>query len=567
MRQRTGWFLVLAMLVSACQPDRNPAEPGNQLESVTPSTLDVLPTNGGLDPSPIITPNPDGSETIRFEFTFNDSVHNRLIEGQPYGIWFGAGDTIVTDPPTGNVAFRVYHSWDYIYNLPSPSHYAAQPASIRQSFLYFDPPVRRVSFSYSSQPGAGGSGSPDDSFYFRVVSTTGSTLNLDSIHANNPFGGPLSNWDTLTAYSTNEDVIDHIFFNGIMVIDDLEIDREGSPGIVCDTAMRGSPTTCRVRPDVLQSLDSVVDWSFEALFEHDQQIWPIDGPDQDTVWAGTAVTGGTTFAIGVSGSDSIPLHGELVVLPRTDGWDWDQQDDWDFDDLEGRQGCTNLNWGNLRWIQGSLQATLGYNLRKSECWPGSVDPSPLHLPDDHFEPDSVTDGGPNHGLYFVKAVDYKMVRGSVLNPEMLPSAPVKEISKKDSRNCPDSLRIGSQNKAVVNFYIYNVTCMGNDLTPLNNGVSRHEAYGTGGQLNGHEAQRRIAAAALENNPYAAAEAVVDRSYGFLRISVGNAVAEVDQVITDGADGEFHIVVNQNFQEPAFIEHNNGQFHSQVLDDY
>lgn len=72
--------------------------------------------------------------------TFDNGVYLRMINGNPWGVWFGRSDEIVEDPPTDNM------HWYW-----GPDTNVAIQYRTSQSMLYFDPPIRRLSSSYSSQ--------------------------------------------------------------------------------------------------------------------------------------------------------------------------------------------------------------------------------------------------------------------------------------------------------------------------------------------------------------------------------------------------------------------------------
>lgn len=545
-------FLVplLSVTASGCQRDL-PSEPQSGVAPVGNSPLKVLPTNGGLVPSPIISSNPNSTETIRFEFTFDDSIHNKEIEGQPYGVWFGEGDSVVTNPPTGNVAFRVYHSWGLIYNLPSPPHYAAQPASIRQSFLYFDPPVRQVSFSYASREGDGYSGSPFDAFYYRVTSTTGSTLKLDTIHANNMYPGDYANWDTLTVYSANDDVIDHIFFNGTMVIDDLEIVRAASPALDCGGAVtRGDNAICTV----LKQVDSVAAWHFQGQISGGPPI-QIDTVLTTTQWSGRAVASGLVSAE-VFISDSLyTFEDSLIVQPRSLGttpWTWDDSK-WTYTP-EGGQPCFNYA---PYYFPAADTIAVAENSSTEDCeiqtfTPRSNNISIFQLT---YAEDSVSNGGPNQGLHFVAQAYYEMDHGSYYNPSVRPDTAGSAVTSADNlKDCHAGKNVSSLSK---NLHEFNIDCT---KTPERNeflswwaAVENHEGYGTPGMGpddNGHQAQREIAAGLPGNNPYALAEPAIGNTSFQLKALLGTLVFGADEAIADSSASHTNVKGNWGTFDPV-----------------
>lgn len=459
--------------------------------------------------------------------------------------------------------------------FPSPSQ-CINDFSHHQSFLYFDPPVRSVSFWYASDIHDGNNSEddsiPDDAFFFIAIDTAGFTVEFDSIYANqDPPSSwpdhPRDDWTQLTISAGDEDRIYKIHFEGYMVIDDLVIVRAPPPAIECDTVTRGISTTCSIRPEVLAGLDSanaVTDWKFTGV-KSDGSLTSVQGPSWVDSWSGVAVQSGDVEAVGWAGPDSIPLHGELIVDDRTGSeWTW-ALEDWDFADDSAMVGCPIPNWNTFG---PSDSTTLEVNLRRTSCAPNSVEPVVADLSGDPgFTSAQVTDGGPNDGLWYVTAATYWLDRGSLINPSILPGYQPDVLGKKDSKNCPDSLRVGPNDAAVVNFYQYNTLCQVVSLQPLYDGIHRHEGFGTSGQLNGHEARRRLGAANPANYPAAAVEGIVGSDSANLDFLGRIAVDGVDVVITEDSD-PLHILVNGNFSTSVFARSQTGQgnYKLRVVDD-
>lgn len=176
------------------------------------------------------------------------------------------------------------------------------------------------------------------------------------------------------------------FDGGLTAWDDMTFRREAEPAIECiervpdDGAVtRGEEATCRVRPEVLENLTAVTNWSFEAVFEHDGSVQTIDGPDADSTWSGVAVTGGTAYAWGHTSTDSLPLHGELVVAPRSGpDWKWPATDSafqWADQPNGGMQGCSYGFSQPIAQNSGAIAFLAGVNARRTSCDPGIIDPS------------------------------------------------------------------------------------------------------------------------------------------------------------------------------------------------
>jgi len=362
-----------------------------------------------------------------------------------------------------------------------------------------------------------------------------------------------------------QDRIRWLWFQGILNMDDLEIVRNAPPAIVCDTVVRGSPTTCSIRQEVAQTLDSataVTDWKFESVLLGGR-LAQVDGPDWAASWSGKAVQSGDVEAIGWSEGNQIPLHGTLVVNDREGSeWEWTTLD-WNFHDGTGMVGCLIPHWNKFG---PSDSTTLGVNLRASSCYPNSVEPPVVDTTGPAgFVGAEVPSGGPNGGLWYVASAQYSMDRGSVINPSILAGYEPDTLGKSDSNQCPDSLRTGPKKAAVVNFYQYNTVCQTLSLQPLYDGIYRHEGFGTGGQDNGHEAQRRFGALNPANYPAAAAERSVATDSASLDDRVRFEVDKVDVVITEKSDPN-HILVNGNFSESVYAQSPNGHYNQRTVDD-
>lgn len=283
------------------------------------------------------------------------------------------------------------------------------------------------------------------------------------------------------------------------------------------------------------------------------------------------MTGGTAHAWGHTSSDSLPLHGELVVAPRSGpDWKWPATDSafqWADQPNGGMQGCSYGFSQPIAQNSGAIAFLAGVNARRTSCDPGIIDPSIHTYPTGGFTADSISDQGPNNGLVYVASAEYFLDRGSVINPWLLeqgPGSPVDTITKKDSKDCPSQWRTGPQDRAVVNTYTYKVECNQRSLAALHAGIHRHEGNGSG-QLNGHRAQRLRFVNDEGNVPHAGVEAVVDSTSGFLLIGIGRVLDDVEDGLHQGADPA-HILVHGNWQEDFYIQSSNGHFHDRTMND-
>jgi len=169
--------------------------------------------------------------------------------------------------------------------------------------------------------------------------------------------------------------------------------------------------------------------------------------------------------------------------------------------------------------------------------------------DSTFVADSIFDGGPNHGLFFVDSALFAMEHGSYFNPSIRPDTTGSPVTSADNlKDCKAGQNVDSLS---LNLHEFNLQCTKppeqNEFLAWWAAVENHEGYGTPGHGpadNGHQAQREVAAALPENDPYAIVEPLVAASRQDLRSRLGNLVWEADVRIADASGN--HGIVRENW---------------------
>lgn len=431
-------------------------------------------------------------------------------------------------------------------DAPSPTH-GAQVQRAWAGEVSFDPPVSEVSFLYTSYI------TNDHTLY---AYNEAGWLVASAAAPGNAEGAYLNTWDTV-GVALASDVIARIRFSGVgnPAIDDFRFVRDLPPAIVCDTVPRGSPSTCRVRSEVFNDLTGVTGW--KSIVDNGSAIDTIFGP-QDSTWTGTVVHAAIVSAIGLTNNnDSIPLVGALEVLPRDSvTWRW-SEDDWVFVQGAGKD-CGQFSKAEL---PGTIVA--GQHLRANYCLNGYIDPPPTGVnppvvgaPSSPVQVGSISDAGPNDGLWYVESAAFGMDNGSILNPSILPGyTPLDNLHNKDKNVCKNA---GNQLQQA-NFYDYNTLCRGVALSVWYQGLWDHEGYGSGGG-NGHESRLRMGATLPQNDPVWAVEPLVELSESAIGDAISGALQAVDGNLITAGDPS-HVFVRNNYAPITlwFRQSNNGQF--------
>lgn len=468
-------------------------------------------------------------------------------------MWFGDQNILSEDPPTGNV------SWTYCgehsnWTGHSPSRCIDQFNSPAQSFLYFDPPVRSVSFWYASDLHDGRLSHhdtiPDDAFYYRASDTLGFTVAFDSIRANqDPLdswanGFPRDDWTRVSITAGDEDRIYRLYFDGLMIIDDLVIARGVEPVLTCSSPVRGGMASCGV--DITR-VDSVSTWRFEGLMPPNLDLVTVVDDSSATMdWEGTAaLTGLVTVSAFVD--DSLLQYTDSLIVQRRDlseeAWKWNSK--WDYTPDEGLPCRTFQPWHHPG------PDTLALSTSTEDCEIDEIGPrinDPV-LFEATYRTDSIPTG-PNAGLIYVDSAFYHMHHGSYKNPYVQSTAAGDLVTS--SQNLKDCRQhYGNVGSLSLNIHEFNLNCTKGpapaEFQDWWDAVERHEGRGTPGKGpngNGHQAQRELAAAEPLNDPYQVAEGFVRNSSLDLRNFMGVRIAQADNRISQVAGD--HSVVHSNF---------------------
>ena len=311
------------------------------------------------------------------------------------------------------------------------------------------------------------------------------------------------------------------------------------PGIQCDTVARGQNAACRITVAV----DSVEQWSFDASIMF-LPPFHTDTTLNDTVWSGRVVHSGIVQATVRSNGALMVLQDSLHVTARSWGWNASM---WSWKQDSAVVCPPKIT---RRYVLGSPDSiTLGENRRRLSCDLGSLEPA--ITPDTlsvaaGFDPDSII-GGPNHGLFFVDTVFYRMDRASVMNGSIKSTGAAYAVThNQDKSACRGPLGLGPSDPVIVSFYTYNLTCRSRSPSAFHQGIWDHEGMGTKNAsdstlANGHEARRRIAAGRGLNDPYKISEGIVWISTSGLRNRLGNEVWPAESRISDYADPSHNFV--------------------------
>lgn len=545
--------LLFPALTAACA-DRHPTEPqeSDQVRNV------VRSYPGGCVPEATVTYEGSLEKTLITFTPVDTACSSNYFDVSSFGM--DMADPVATDSPQGNMR------WDRasganLQNLPSPGYAAGGLNSVYQAFVEFDPPVRSVSFHFSSpveNAHWGGMGGPlqigVDSMPVYAVSRTPGTIQYtiwdwEKLHANVASWEQLDVWDSVTL-NAPWNAIQWLWFDGPVYIDNLEITRAVGPAIQCTEAIRGTHTDCTIE----RTVDEVLGWNFVASNPPIDQGIEVSSPSSLSTWSGRAVIGGTVAATVVVDGDTTLLSGSLVVQPRESQlWSWGETD-WPLsEDVEPL--CTFTDW--------VIPSTtlLGVHRRIDKCAPfGNVQPPLDTLPTAGFSAQSVTDSGPNSGLWYVDSATYTMHHATELNPYIRHGHPPDTLtdnpSDTDWKKCKNSQNLQPGDTLIINFYAYNTECRPNEnVNEMIAQALAHEGLGTNGwtsaNANGHEARVRFGALDPINDPRQVVESLVASGDSVLASGVRAYLLSVDNRLHVAADTA-HVYVNGLFSKPVWV---------------
>lgn len=551
--------LMAAIVIVACSDD--PLEP-------------VPASDDPHQPSEVVRSWPDGcvpDATTTFEdsveiitINFNTSIDTGcVIDASPYGV--DMADPTGVDTPQGTSYWTTNATWNF-QNLPSSPHAAIGINNIFQNFIEIDPPARSVKFHYATDVAYarwGGDLQEDpDSMWVGAGARQPGTVSYTwwdnaILYANIDDLGPgtIDTWDTVTL-NAPWDAINIVWFEGNLAIDDLEIIRSAPPGVVCDSVVRGSSSTCTITRDV----DSVLEWTFRAplpyrLFDQSDSVI-ITNSTTGSTWSGKVVLSGEVSARVTmnGGGDTATLVGALAVTDRSSSdWRWDESD-WLWTDSTSNTQCDYEPF--YLPINPSIPnaGRLAVNRPTPDCT-GLVLSSvaPYESPDTAFTIGDVQEG-PNEGLHYVTSAGYYMDHTAEMNP-FLASASSSRLTlsdRQDVKRCQDQPDFPENEPVVANFWEYNEICRQFGLSDFYTAIWKHEGFGTqdstsAASANGHQARRWIGARQPENDPNRQLEQIVNPDSAFLWAVTLDSIDKIDDRLNEAADPD-HAYVRDNYMD-------------------
>ena len=329
---------------------------------------------------------------------------------------------------------------------------------------------------------------------------------------------------------------------------DFEVDMQAwyQPSGVVDCAAREGPTETRARV----RRGNVIWCSYlgKVAYEPDPvvQRWRFIDANGDSVIAVTADTNwvGPAAMMGLVSVDVIrdsivgtSASAPVIVRPRNWGWS-DAQ--WSFVE-DAPPICVSRRPDNADPAGTTYAANARARDTSFNCQPLRIDPDVRRSPYAGFTIRAAT-SGPNTGLWFVDTAFYRSERVSSMNPEIRANGPTYQLPEgTQAQECRNRMRLPAGAPVFVNQYSFNETCKRVGLSQMFNGIWDHEGFGSRNG-NGHEAQGRIAARDLNNDPYRGIEAATARSDADLKFNVAFEVDSRDQAISVFS-GDHNVVSN------------------------
>jgi hypothetical protein len=486
----------LLLVVAACSTDQT-AGPSHTPDHV----IRAYPNS--CVPSVISTVT-DSTETdlVTFDSILTSVCYPNLIS---WGI--DMADPAGVDTPQGSANWEMRN--DNVANLPSGSYYAwPDNGSIAQTVIEFDPPVSSVTFYYSRLQNQyarwGGQAGPADSMMVYARSRIPGTTFYNEWDSRKLFSNvpsttaPWTVWTPVTL-SANGDKIQWLWFDGNLVIDNLQITRKP---LSCTGAQRGQQATCRVTP----SGATVTSWEFVPDSSTDT-LPAVQKTTSDTTWSGTVAANGMVTVHLTDGIAPRSFKARLNVTDRQYNWPskWSYRAGPEQTVANGDGRTSNDAFGrNCPEEHAAEVACL------AQDW-SRIQPDPTIYPDSGFTLAKIADG-PNAGYWYVSSISYVMHRVANVHPGMvLASTYVHQVPPVYLTNsCKHGLGLhGKVTSATANFYQMNLYCgpNGMDMTIFEPAIWGHESFGYNGGI-GHETLAQQAAAEPKNDPYSALQAMV-----------------------------------------------------------
>lgn len=284
-----------------------------------------------------------------------------------------------------------------------------------------------------------------------------------------------------------------------------------APKLTCpDRVERGSQVSCVVSPSSI----AVQSWEFRG------GPFRVGEPGGSNEWVGDAVRGGTVTAEVVVDGRRQKLRASFVVTDRP--WTWGPAD-WSYQ--QGAAPLVGTPMPNLEtsWL-------LGWNCTLPDCLRGWIIPDADQGDKSGYDLKEVP-SGPNKGLWYVTRAEFKIDRGSNLNPDALKSSDMRmPLTTSEAAACP-LLQPDPDGIVRANWFMFNSVCKNVSAQDIIDAAWLHEGRGSKGN-NGHQSVGEAAAAQPRNDPrfqlevlYATNEADLDRA---VVQALRNAAARIDR---------------------------------------
>jgi len=512
--------LAAILLAFGCGQESATAPTGQQQVPREPNSI-IREVATGCVPE-VITDSTEEIETVLVTFNVPlgspDDCFPKLAR---YGI--DMADPVAVDTPQGNSAFEVEGESRVAINMPSPP-YAGRNAFCTpcQVVIEFDPPVRKLEFSYSRRQGEAALWNAwvaADSILVQATSRKPGTLSYEQwdwkvLYSNVAHQGlPYDTWSP-TQLSSREwgDTIQWVWFNGSIMIDDLKITRKPLDCKATDlrssvSVVRGSQVKCTFKATPNWTVTS---WEF---IPDVSGLPPIQENSSSREWTGTAATSGLVKVHVTDGTTPRTWQSRLSVLDRPSHWRFN----WNY-----QQGTTQPLPDEEFVLEPSGVFTYGLNCpqqfpNKTDCLSAEwsfVQPDPRYQPGAGYVAFLIPTG-PNQTYWLATSLSYNMKRIANVHPGLLLTQARKHPVSGTmlTRECKRGLGLKSTaTSGMANTYQANLYCgepgfLGLDMDRLIPAVWGHEGYGYNGGT-GHMGVAESVAVIPENDPWKVLDKVV-----------------------------------------------------------
>ncbi|HSF30847.1 MAG TPA: hypothetical protein VLK82_10305, partial [Candidatus Tectomicrobia bacterium] len=407
-----------------------------------------------------------------------------------------------------------------------------------QNVIEFDPPVSSVSFYYSRLQGErawwGGVivEHTDSMMVYARSRIPGTTFYNDwasrKLYSNVPSTTvPWSVWTPVTL-STSGDKIQWLWFDGNLVLDNLQITRKP---LSCTGAQRGQVARC----ELSSAAWTVTGWEFQP--DSGFSVPAIQDTSSSRVWQGTAAVPGMVTVHVTNGSTPTLFRAHLGVTDRSYNWSaqWSYRQGPELTVADAEVASSNAAFGRNCLEEFPDEATCTAVANRSR-----LQPDPNLEPDSGFTVARVA-SGPNRSYWYVSSIQYRMKRVGNVHPGMLVTSLRKHPVPPAALTTACKKGIGVKHNATAadaNMNQFNQFCgpLGTDMTIFVPAIWGHEGFGYNGGV-GHETLGQQAAGEPQNDPYKAIESVVRADSAILASNALIMIQSIGDDITEkSADG-------------------------------